>query len=86
VAALRGWLERRRDWPAEWQQHTGVGTSTVYLTLPELAELDAAIDALIRRYVDERPIDDVTSRPEGSVPVDITQIIAIPQAVPPEGG
>jgi DNA-binding MarR family transcriptional regulator len=86
VAALRGWLERRRDWPAEWQQHTGVGTSTVYLTLPELAELDAAIDALVRRYVDERPIDDVTSRPEGSVPVDITQIIAIPQAAPPEGG
>ena len=28
------------DWPAGWQQHTGVGTSTVYLTLPELAELD----------------------------------------------
>jgi hypothetical protein len=86
VAALRGWLRRRADWPAGWQQHTGVGTSTVYLTLPELAELDEAIDALIRRYVDERPLDDLASRPAGSVPVDITQIIAIPQADPPVGG
>jgi DNA-binding MarR family transcriptional regulator len=84
VAALRGWLGRRADWPAGWQQHTGVGTSTVYLTQPELAELEDAIDALIKRYVDERPIDDVASRPEGSVPVDITQIISIPLATPPE--
>lgn len=85
VAALRGWVQRRGDWPREWQQHTGVGTSTIYLTLPELAELDEAIDAVIKRYVDERPIDDITSRPEGSVPVDITQIVVIPQATPPEG-
>jgi DNA-binding MarR family transcriptional regulator len=84
VAALRDWLRRRGDWPGEWQQHTGVGTSTVYLTGPELAELDQAIEALIKRYVDERPIDDVAARPEGSVPVDITQIISIPLSAPPE--
>jgi DNA-binding MarR family transcriptional regulator len=85
VAALRGWLGRRADWPARWQQHTGVGTSTIYLTLPELAELDEAIEGLIKRYVDERPLDDLASRPEGSVPVDIARIISIPLAAPPEG-
>jgi len=83
VASLRGWLRRRGDWPGEWQQHTGVGASTIYLTGPELAELEAAIEGLIKRYVDERPIDDVASRPEGSVPVDITQIISVPLAAPP---
>jgi DNA-binding MarR family transcriptional regulator len=85
VVNLRDWLRRRGDWPDEWQEHTGVGTSTIYLTLPELAELDAAMDAVIRRYVDERPLDDLASRPEGSVPVDITRMIVIPQASPPEG-
>jgi len=85
VAALRSWLARRADWPAGWQQHTGVGTSTIYLTLPELAELDEAIEGLIKRYVDERPLDDVASRPEGSVPVDIAQIVSIPLSAPPEG-
>jgi DNA-binding MarR family transcriptional regulator len=85
VAALRGWLARRADWPAGWRQHTGAGASTIYLTLPELAELEEAIDGLIKRYVDERPLDDLASRPEGSVPVDITQIVSIPLTAPPEG-
>ena len=44
----------------------------------------AAIDALIRRYVDERPFDDVASRPKDSVPVDIYQIITVPLDQPPE--
>jgi DNA-binding MarR family transcriptional regulator len=86
VVNLRDWLRRRGDWPAEWQQHTGVSTSTIYLTLPELAELDAAFNAVIRPYVEARPLDDVASRPEGSVPVDIAQIVVIPQAAPPEDG
>jgi DNA-binding transcriptional ArsR family regulator len=84
VAGLRRWLGRRADWPAAWREHTGVGQSTVYLTLPELAGLDAAIEALIKRYVDERPLDDVASRPEGSVPVDIIQIVTVPLDQPPE--
>jgi predicted ArsR family transcriptional regulator len=85
LTALRSWLRRRADWPAQWRKHTGVGQSTVYLTLPELAELDEAIEALITRYVDERPLDDVESRPAGSVPVDIIQIVTIPLDEPPEG-
>lgn len=84
LANLRGWLRRRGSWPTPWRQHAGIGQSTVYLTLPELAELDEAIEALIKRYVDERPLDDVASRPAGSVPVDITQIITIPLGQPPE--
>jgi DNA-binding transcriptional ArsR family regulator len=84
AANLRSWLRRRSDWPAGWRQHTGVSQSTVYLTLAELAGLETAIDALIKRYVDERPLDDVASRPEGSVPVDIYQIITVPLERPPE--
>jgi DNA-binding transcriptional ArsR family regulator len=84
VAGLRSWLRRRGSWPAPWRQHTGLGQSTVYLTLPELAELELAMEALITRYVDERPLDDVGSRPAGSVPVDITQIITIRRETPPE--
>jgi hypothetical protein len=34
------------------------------------------------RYIDERPIDDVTSRPEGSVPVTFT-LFAVPGGPPP---
>jgi DNA-binding MarR family transcriptional regulator len=85
VAGLRHWLRRRADWPPAWREHTGVGQSTVYLTLTELAELDTAIEALIKRYADERPLDDVASRPEGSVPVDIYQIVTVPLDQPPEG-
>lgn len=72
------------NWPAGWRQHTGVSQSTVYLTLAELAGLETATDALIRRYVDERPFDDVASRPKDSVPVDIYQIITVPLDQPPE--
>ncbi len=84
LANFRGWLQRRGNWPTAWRQHSGVGRSTVYLTLPELAELDEAIESLIRPYIDERPLDDVASRPEGSVPVDFT-LFTIPLAERPEG-
>jgi DNA-binding MarR family transcriptional regulator len=85
AANLRSWLRRRADWPAGWREHTGVSQSTVYLTLPELAGLETAIEALIKRYVDERPLDDVASRPQGSVPVDIYQIVTVPLDQPPDG-
>jgi DNA-binding transcriptional ArsR family regulator len=69
------WQGRRAAWPEAWREHTGLGQSTVYLTLPELAELTAAIDAAINRYIEERPIDDVAARPPGSVPIDLTLFI-----------
>ena len=46
---------------------------------------DEAFDALLLRYINERPIDDVASRPEGSVPVSFT-LFTVPGSEPPEGG
>ena len=34
------------------------------------------------RYIDERPLDDVASRPAGSVPVDFT-VFVLPGGEPP---
>jgi DNA-binding transcriptional ArsR family regulator len=78
------WQQRRRDWPAGWREHAGLGQSTIYLTLAELRGLGEDIDALILRYVNERPIDDVASRPEGSVPVNLT-LFAVPGSGPDSG-
>jgi len=77
------WQQRRGSWPEAWRQHTGVGQSNVWLTLAELTELTDAFDALLLRYINERPIDDVASRPAGSVPVSFT-LFAVPGAEPPE--
>jgi DNA-binding transcriptional ArsR family regulator len=84
--ALEGfldWQQRRRDWPEAWREHTGVGQSGVYLTLAELNEIAEAFNALILRYINERPIDDVASRPAGSVPVSFT-LFTVPGSAPPE--
>jgi DNA-binding MarR family transcriptional regulator len=79
------WQQRRKDWPLDWREYTGIGTSTVYLTQTETRELVAGIEALLMRYVNERPLDDVASRPAGSVPLDFT-FFAVPGSQPPEGG
>ena len=82
VEAFLDWQQRRTGWPQAWQEHTGIGESSVYLTQAELAGIVEAMDALLMRYIDERPIDDVTSRPEGSVPVTFT-LFAVPGGPPP---
>ena len=71
------WQQRRKNWPQSWRQHTGIGRAGVYLTQAELASLTKDIEALVLRYADERPIDDVASRPAGSVPVNFT-LFAVP--------
>lgn len=83
VAQFADWQQRRRDWPGGWNEQTGLGRTNVYLTLEELTELSGAINDLLLRYVDERPIDDLASRPPGSVPVSITTI-TVPLSRPPE--
>jgi predicted ArsR family transcriptional regulator len=86
--ALEGfldWQQRRKNWPEAWRERSGIGRSTVYLTQAELAELSDAVDALLLRYVNERPIDDVSSRPAGSVPVNFT-MFAVPGTEPPQQG
>ncbi|HEY1507948.1 MAG TPA: helix-turn-helix domain-containing protein [Solirubrobacteraceae bacterium] len=84
VEDLVDWHERRARWGAGWRENSGLGRSTVYLTEPELAEVVAAFEAVITRYVDERPLDDRASRPEGSVPVEFT-LMVVPRA-PTSGG
>lgn len=85
IEAFLDWQQRRKDWPQSWQEHTGIGESTVYLTQAELAEIDEAFDALLMRYIDQRPLDDVASRPAGSVPVTFT-LFTVPGSAPPREG
>lgn len=80
------WQQRSRDWPQAWREHTGLGDSTVYLTEAELIGITEAFDELLMRYINERPIDDVASRPEGSVPVNFTLFVVPGSQPPPEGG
>jgi DNA-binding transcriptional ArsR family regulator len=72
---LLGWQERRGSWSPTWRRHAGAGSSTVYLTEAELAEIDEAMERLLLRYIEERPIDDVGSRPPGSRAVNFTFIV-----------
>src|SRR5271156_1470969 len=83
LEAFLGWQQRRKNWPQAWQKHTGLGVSNVYLTQAELAEIADAFDAVLTRYINERPIDDVAARPAGSVPVNFT-LFTVPESVPPE--
>jgi DNA-binding transcriptional ArsR family regulator len=83
VVNLRRWQQRRERWPAAWREHAGIGRCTVYLTLAEWTELEQAFDSLLRRYIDERPLDDISAR-QGSVPVDMT-VIAVPLTAEPAG-
>jgi DNA-binding transcriptional ArsR family regulator len=82
IEAFLGWQQRRKDWPQAWRKDAGLGESSVYLTQAELAEVAEALDAVLTRYIDERPIDDVASRPTGSVPVTFT-LFAVPEGPPP---
>jgi DNA-binding MarR family transcriptional regulator len=85
LADFLNWQQRSKDWPQAWREHSGLGQSTVWLTQAELAGIATAIDALIMRYIDERPLDDVASRPPGSVPVSFT-LFTLPGGEPPGQG
>ena len=82
IEAFLDWQQRRKDWPQAWRKDTGLGESAVYLTQAELAEVAEALDAVLMRYIDQRPIDDLASRPAGSVPVTFT-LFAVPGGPPP---
>jgi predicted ArsR family transcriptional regulator len=75
VEDLIDWHERREEWSEGWRSHTGVGRSTLYLTEEEVIELTGAMEALLAPYVEQRPLDDIASRPEGSVPVEFTLMV-----------
>ena len=76
--ALEGfldWLDRRPNWPAGWREYSGFGRSTVYLTESELAGVTDAMEQVLLTYIEERPLDDLESRPAGSVPVDFSLFV-----------
>ncbi len=77
LGALIAWNERRGTEPREWRAPTGVSHSTVYLTADELAELEEQLSASIQRFIADRPIDDIESRPVGSRPVDLTYLLSV---------
>ncbi|GAA1529793.1 ArsR/SmtB family transcription factor [Kribbella lupini] len=84
---LTDWQQRRRTEPDVLVENSGISHTGIYLTAEELAELEEQIGSLLQRYVDERPIDDKSTRPPGSRLVDITRIISVlPEetAPPPE--
>ncbi|NEA31576.1 helix-turn-helix domain-containing protein [Streptomyces sp. SID13031] len=74
---LADWQQRRSAGDRIWWENSGIGHTGIYLTGEELAEIEAAIVALLQRYVDERPIDDKSTRPPGSRLVDITRIVTV---------
>ncbi|MEI8412628.1 MULTISPECIES: ArsR/SmtB family transcription factor [unclassified Kribbella] len=82
--SLAKWQQRRGDEDAIWRDNSGIGQTGVYLTGEELKELTEQIDALLKRYVDERPIDDKSTRPPGSRHVSMTQIVTISPEPEPE--
>jgi DNA-binding MarR family transcriptional regulator len=82
VSRLIAWQQRRRTERGAWRDRTGIGNTTVYLTAREFNELEGQIEALLQRYVEERPIDQPSTRPKGSRPVTFTHIVT---ALPDEG-
>lgn len=80
LGALADWQQRRPDEPEVWRENSGIGHTGIYLTGDELAELEEQISGLLKRYVDERPIDDKSTRPPGSRLVDITRIVTVSPA------
>ncbi|WP_433166175.1 helix-turn-helix domain-containing protein [Kribbella sp. CA-247076] len=83
LESLSRWQQERVHEDAVWRQSAGIGNTGCYLTGEELKELTEQIDALLKRYVDERPIDDKSTRPPGSRYVSITQIVTV---APEESG
>ena len=74
---LTEWQQRRRTEPDVLVENSGISHTGIYLTAEELAELEEQIGSLLQRYVDERPIDDKSTRPPGSRLVDITRIVSV---------
>ena len=79
IEELGRWQEIRSAWSEGWRSNSGVGRSTIYLTEDELGGLMGAFEQLVAAYVEQRPLDDVASRPEGSRAVTMT-LIVVPHA------
>jgi len=78
---LADWQQRRAGEDRVWRENSGITHTGIYLTSEELAGLEEQINTLLMRYVDERPIDDKSTRPPGSRLVSITRVVTVS---PPE--
>jgi helix-turn-helix protein len=62
--ALRGWLAWRRTDPPEWQDAAGFQQGSAWLTVDELAAIEAELTEIALRYYDR--LSDPAKRPEGA--------------------
>ncbi|WP_329370920.1 helix-turn-helix domain-containing protein [Streptomyces sp. NBC_00669] len=81
---LATWQRQRPAEEPNWREHTGIDHTGVYLTADELADVAGQMADLLQRYVDERPIDDKSTRPPGSRHVQFTRIVTVSPPSPAE--
>jgi predicted ArsR family transcriptional regulator len=75
LSALRDFLDRRANYPAEWQEAGGlISTSLLYLRVEELEQLTREYLELLRRYADRTA--DTSLRPEEALPVRLVVLAA----------
>lgn len=67
-----GWLDRRRDEPAEWAEKAVVSDHVLYLTADELEEVGERARALLDPYLERN--EDAAARPDGARPVTYIQL------------
>jgi DNA-binding transcriptional ArsR family regulator len=82
LARYRTWLETRAVYPERWRQAVGDSEYVFYLTVEEVEQLNADLNALLLPLVAER-LADPTTRPKGSVPVEFL-VFSYPMALPLE--
>jgi DNA-binding transcriptional ArsR family regulator len=70
LGRYREWIETRATYPREWRDAAGNSEYLCYLTVEELAQLNADLGALLADRFVER-LKDPSNRPEGSVPVEL---------------
>jgi DNA-binding transcriptional ArsR family regulator len=70
LGRYREWIETRATYPREWRDASGNSEYLCYLTVDELAQLNADLGALLADRFVER-LKDPANRPEGSVPVEV---------------
>jgi DNA-binding transcriptional ArsR family regulator len=83
LGRYREWIETRATFPREWRDAAGNSEYLCYLTVDELAQLNADLAALLADRFVER-LKHPANRPEGSVPVEVL-LFSYPLR-PPETG
>ena len=85
VEDLIEWHERRGEWSEGWRTpHRRGPQHAVPHRAGSSSQLTDAMDALLADFAEQRPLDDIASRPEGSVPVEFT-LIVVPRKPTTEG-